>query len=160
MSRIRTIKPGMATSETLAQIPRETLCTWIMLWPQCDDYGHHLADPRLVWAAIYPLRADTTSQDVAVDLQVLEDHSKICRYTGCDGKRYLHILGWQEHQRVDNAAKGWLPACPVHEPHLGCWVHKDSCPGVTAVAKVPPAPTVDRTNSEFAASRGESRRTQ
>ena len=131
----------MAESEALAQIPRETILTWVMLWPQCDDFGHHRADPRLVWAAIYPLRNDVDSGTVARDLEVLEDGGLICRYTGCDGKTYLHVVGWTEHQRVDNASKVWLPLCSEHEKDRECRQHGAACGGST----------------EFAATRGDSR---
>ncbi len=132
--RIRSLKPEMAQSEALAEIPRETLFTWVMLWPQCDDYGHHLADPRLVWAALYPLRTDTTPADVAADLEVLEDHAKICRYVGCDGKAYLHILGWTEHQRIDNAGRSKVPPCSFHEADRECPTHAAGCPGSRRLA--------------------------
>lgn len=140
MSRIRTIKPDIAQSQALAEIPRAALYTWVSLWPQCDDYGHHLADPRLVWAAIYPLRTDTTTEDVAADLQVLEDGAKICRYIGCDGKAYLHVLGWAEHQRIDNASKTRIPPCSFHEAERECPLHADCAKGTPA-----PRPKVEWT---------------
>ena len=129
MSRIRTSKPDIAQSEALAEIPRAALYTWVSLWPQCDDYGHHLADPRLVWAALYPLRTDTTAEDVAADLQILEDGAKICRYIGCDGKAYLHVLGWAEHQRIDNASKTRIPPCSFHQAERECPLHTEGCGG-------------------------------
>lgn len=134
MSRIRTLKPDMAESEVLAGIPREALFTWVMLWPHCDDFGHHRADPRLVLAAIYPLRDDVDARTVEADLDRLEEAGRICRYVGCDGKAYLHITGWDEHQRVDNASKVWLPLCSKHEADRECRQHGAACGGSTEFA--------------------------
>lgn len=129
MARIRTIKPDVAQSEALANIPRAALYTWVSLWPHCDDHGYHLANPRLIWAAIYPLRSDTSPDDVAADLELLEQTDRICRFTGCDGKEYLHVLGWEEHQRLDNAGKSRTAQCPRHHPDRPCPLHAANCPG-------------------------------
>ena len=132
MARIRTIKPEMAHSIPLSRIPREALYTWTQLWPQCDDAGRYYGDPRLVWAAIYPVRDDVPVIELAAELQLLADHRRLCCYRGCDGKIWLHTLGWH-HQKIDRPSQSHIPPCRDHEPTAECAIHGDaSCDSTPA----------------------------
>ncbi len=112
----------MAESDALAKVPLDTLCLWVMLWPHCDDRGRHRADPRLILADVFPLRQDIGTEGVASHVETLARLSRVCLYTGCDGKRYLHVLGW-EHQKIDNPSKSRIPPCRDHEPLSECIFH-------------------------------------
>jgi hypothetical protein len=130
--RIRTFKPDMATSHNLARIPREVLYTWTQLWPHCDDKGRFYGDPRLVWAALYPLREDVPGIALLAELELLVQHGRVCCYRGCDAKVWLHILGW-EHQKIDRPSESRIPPCRTHDPDDDCAVHgKTRCTSTRA----------------------------
>lgn len=128
MPRIRTFKPDMAASASLARLPREVLFTWQQLWPQCDDRGRFYGDPRLIWAAIYPLRDDVSAIELLGELEMLQAAGRVCCYRGCDGKVWLHVLGWDEHQKIDNPSKTRIPPCRHHDATADCFFHgKTGC---------------------------------
>ena len=115
MARIRSIKPDAFESDTLSQVPRGVRWTFAGLWTYCDDDGRGRDNLRLIQAALYPLDADVTLDVVADDLKQLESVGAICRYVA-DGRDYLHIPAWVEHQRVSHPTPSKLPSCPrCHE---------------------------------------------
>ena len=71
------------------------------------------------------------------DLQQLANAGLICRYTGCDGRRYLHIVTWSEHQKIDKPSLSRLPACPHHHAGHRCGPCKGVC---TRPAETPSTP--------------------
>ena len=108
---MRTLKPETFTSETLADCSLPARWTFAGLWTYCDDDGRGRADPRLVKAAIWPLDDDVTSKDVAAYLDELEAQVLICRYEA-QGKVYLHVVNFAEHQKPNRPGPSKLPACP------------------------------------------------
>lgn len=111
MARMRTIKPETFTSETLAAISVHARWTFAGLWTYCDDEGRGRALPALIKAAIWPLDDDVTAKDVAVHLDDLEAKVLICRYQA-DGKSYLHVVNFSEHQKPNRPLPSKLPKCP------------------------------------------------
>jgi hypothetical protein len=107
MARIRTIKPEFFTSLTVAGLSLTARLTFVGLWTHCDDEGRCVDDSRLVKAALWPLD-DRVSKDVEQDLVDLAEASLIRRYE-VDGKRYLCIANWEEHQRINRPAPSKLP---------------------------------------------------
>lgn len=107
--RIRTIKPDFFLSEDIAALPRDVRLTFIGLWTYVDDYGHENANPALVKAAVWPLDDDITSRDVGDHLSQLEANGQVAFYE-VDGRRYLAIVNWSKHQRVDKPSKSNVPA--------------------------------------------------
>jgi hypothetical protein len=114
MPRIRTIKPDAFLSESLSDVPRGTRWTFAGLWTFADDKGRARDDARLIKAALYPLDDDTSLADVAHDLELLADCGGICRYE-VDGKRYLHMPTWEDHQRINRPTPAKHPECPKHD---------------------------------------------
>lgn len=112
MPRIRTIKPDFFISETVTALDFRTRLTWIGLWTHCDDYGRHKDNVKLIKAAVWPLDA-VSLRDVADDLDALVIAGLLYRYE-VDGKTYLQVTNWDEHQRVDRPSKTTLPA-PTEE---------------------------------------------
>ncbi|MEV6209581.1 hypothetical protein [Kitasatospora sp. NPDC051914] len=127
MARIRTIKPEAFVSESLAEVTVEAERTFFGLLTQADDHGRHRDNAAIVAGLLWPLRAEHTSVHVEDDLQQLADAGLICRYTGCDGRRYLHIVTWFEHQRIDKPSQSRLPACPQHHAADRCGPCKGTC---------------------------------
>ena len=114
MARIRTIKPAFFSSLSNADLPIPTRVTWIGLWTYVDDKGRGVDDARLVKAAIWPLDDNYSTKKVENDLARLEKAGKIGRYI-VDGQRYLAVVKWREHQRIDKPQRSILPPAPWEE---------------------------------------------
>ena len=108
MSRIRTIKPEFPQSESIGAISRSARLLFIQLWTICDDHGRcRAAKPYLV-GQLYPYD-DDAAEEIGGWLSELADEGLIYLYQ-VEGKSYLEVPGWAEHQRVDNAGKPRVPA--------------------------------------------------
>lgn len=115
MARIRTIKPTFFRSESVAELPSDGCrLSFIGLWTYVDDEGRGVDLAKLVKADLWPLRDEVTSITVEEHLVAIADRGLICRYT-VDGRKYLHVIGWAEHQRINRPTASQLPPCPVHE---------------------------------------------
>ncbi|MBX9426409.1 hypothetical protein [Streptomyces lateritius] len=127
MARIRTIKPEAFFSESLAEVRVEAERTFFGLLTQADDHGRHRDNAAIIAGLLWPLRAEHTSVHVEDDLHQLAAAGLICRYTGCDGRRYLHIVTWSDHQKIDKPSQSRLPSCPQHQAAARCAPCKGSC---------------------------------
>ncbi|MFD3846327.1 hypothetical protein ACFWVB_10660 [Streptomyces microflavus] len=127
MARIRTIKPEAFTSESLAEVNVAAERTFFGLLTQADDHGRHRDNAAIIAGLLWPLRAEHTSVHVEDDLHQLANAGLICRYTGCDGRRYLHIVTWSEHQKIDKPSQSRLPSCPQHQAADRCAPCKGTC---------------------------------
>ncbi|WP_370410885.1 hypothetical protein [Streptomyces fradiae] len=127
MARIRTIKPEAFFSESLAEVRVEAERTFFGLLTQSDDHGRHRDNAAIIAGLLWPLRAEHTSVHVEDDLHQLATAGLICRYTGCDGRRYLHIVTWSEHQKIDKPSQSRLPSCPQHQTAARCAPCKGTC---------------------------------
>lgn len=114
MARIRTIKPAFFSSLSNADLPISTRMTWIGLWTYVDDKGRGVDDARLVKAAVWPLDDAYTTKKVESDLARLEKSGKIGRYI-VDGQRYLAVVKWRSHQRIDKPQASTIPPAPWEE---------------------------------------------
>ena len=115
MARIRTIKPEFFASSTIQKLTFAQRLTFLGLLTYVDDEGRGLDDTRLVKAAVWPLDDRHTQRRVSGDLEALEKQGLIQRYEAYDGRktrRYLHIRGWTEHQRVSHPAPSKHPSPP------------------------------------------------
>ncbi|MFB7666890.1 hypothetical protein ACFC1R_23570 [Kitasatospora sp. NPDC056138] len=127
MARIRTIKPEAFVSESLAEVTVEAERSFFGLLTQADDHGRHRDNAAIIAGLLWPLRAEHTSVHVEDDLHQLANAGLICRYTGCDGRRYLHIVTWSEHQKIDKPSQSRLPSCPHHHAADRCGPCKGTC---------------------------------
>ncbi|MFC7219308.1 hypothetical protein ACFQLX_14185 [Streptomyces polyrhachis] len=107
MARIRSIKPEFFTSLTVADLSLTARMTFIGLWTHVDDDGRCVDDARLVRAAVWPLD-DRVAADVEEDLRVLQEARLVVRYE-VEGRRYLTVRNWREHQRIDKPKPSRLP---------------------------------------------------
>jgi hypothetical protein len=126
VSRIRPVKPETWTSETLAAVSIPAMVTFLAMTNMADDHGRHRDNAAIIFGLIWPLRAEHSAVHVEEDLQQLETAGAICRYTGCDGKRYFHYPTWFKHQKIDKPSVSRLPACPKCAPDR-CGVCKGPC---------------------------------
>jgi hypothetical protein len=60
MARIRSVSPGLRTSETAAQWDREARYAWVLLWGYLDDYGRGVDNPKVIAADCFPLDDDVS----------------------------------------------------------------------------------------------------
>ncbi|MFF3257815.1 hypothetical protein ACFYWO_01410 [Streptomyces sp. NPDC002932] len=138
MARIRTIKPEAFVSESLAEVSVEAERTFFGLLTQADDHGRHRDNAAIIAGLLWPLRAEHTSVHVEDDLHQLANAGLICRYTGCDGRRYLHIVTWSEHQKIDKPSQSRLPSCSLHQMAYRCAPCKGTCTKRAEQSPIPP----------------------
>ncbi|MEV7955210.1 hypothetical protein [Streptomyces sp. NPDC088141] len=138
MARIRTIKPEAFESESLAECSVTAVLTFFGLLTLADDTGRFRDHPAIIAGRLWALRAEHTPAHVARDLEELAAAGLICRYAGCDGRTYLHIVTWQRHQKIDRPSASRLPRCREHQRQQKCGsCVAEPCP--TASAPVSPS---------------------
>nr|WP_202511524.1 hypothetical protein [Streptomyces sp. SID3343] len=117
---------------SLAQVSLTAERTFVGLWTQADDHGRFTDVAAIIHGVLWPLRPEHRPEDVEHDLQELVGIGAICRYMGCDGRTYLHVVNWFKHQKIDRPSKSRLPVCPHHNPTTRC----EPCGGVCASTHV------------------------
>jgi hypothetical protein len=121
MARIRSVKPQLRTSLTVAEWPREVRYFWVLLWGYLDDEGRGVDDSRLINADCFPLDDDITRSTVDEWLTMMmqptdsdELTGPVCRYRS-GGRRYLHAPDWKDHQKPQHPRESEIPPCPWHD---------------------------------------------
>lgn len=136
MARIRSLKPEAFQSETLSEVSVYAERTFFGLSTQVDDRGRIADKPVVLNAALWAVRAERephSAKDFEAELAELVDVGLVCRYVGCDGRRFLHMVSWDDHQKIDRASKSRVPRCPRHQIDDECGKHARSpCPSPTA----------------------------
>ncbi|GAA2773774.1 hypothetical protein GCM10010440_75580 [Kitasatospora cinereorecta] len=135
MSRIRSIKPETWVSETLAEVSIPAMVTFVAMTNHADDQGRHRDNAAVVYGLVWPMREKINRTEAEEHLQQLAAVGAICRYVGCDGRRYFHYPTWRKHQKIDKPSLSRLSACPHCEPER-CGVCKGPCIQRAAVASV------------------------
>ncbi|WP_405848449.1 hypothetical protein [Streptomyces sp. NBC_01518] len=138
MARIRTVKPEAFVSESLAEVSVEAERTFFGLLTQADDHGRHRDNAAIIAGLLWPLRAEHTSVHVEDDLHQLANAGLLCRYTGCDGRRYLHVVTWSAHQKIDKPSQSRLPSCSQHHRGDRCGACKGICTKQIEESPTPP----------------------
>ncbi|MBB5939476.1 hypothetical protein [Streptomyces zagrosensis] len=115
MARIRTIKPEAFISESLTAVSVHAERTFFGLLTQADDHGRFRDQAAVIAGALWSLRPEHGPLEVEDDLTQLDGAGLICRYEGNDGKRYLHIVAWARHQKINRPSGSRCPACPRHQ---------------------------------------------
>ncbi|MGW6506478.1 hypothetical protein ACWGCP_02775 [Streptomyces niveus] len=133
MARIRTIKPEAFSSESLAAVSISAERTFFGLLTQADDHGGFRDQPAVIAGLLWSLRPEHGPVGVEDDLTQLAGADLICRYEDEDGKRYLHIVTFTTHQRVNRPSGVRHPPCPHHHGGL----RREPQGGLTT-ASVPP----------------------
>lgn len=101
MARIRTIKPSFWSHEELSELPEATHMLAGALLNYADDQGYFNANIGLVRAACSPLREPSVS--IPESLRSLQMMGYLRIGMAPDGKRYGHIVHFEEHQKVSHA---------------------------------------------------------
>ncbi len=98
MARIRTIKPEFWLNEGLSCVSAESALLAIGLLNYADDYGYFLANPKLIKAAIFPLRECSLSTQCMLDELLSINYVSIIK--SADGKQYGLINTFRDHQVI------------------------------------------------------------
>ena len=109
MARIRTIKPHFFRSHDVAGLSYRARITWIGLWTYVDDEGRGRDDARIIKGELWALEDKVTWQEVERDLTELSLSAHVTRYT-VDGRDYLAIPTWLDHQVISRPSKSRFPA--------------------------------------------------
>lgn len=137
MARIRTIKPEAFQSESLSRVSVSAERTFYGLTTQVDDRSRIIHKPVQINATLWAYRPEHTPDDLAQELEQLAGEGLVCIYVGCDGREYLHLPTWDEHQRIDRPSRSRLPLCPIHTTNLAtgeddyCGRHEGECKPAT-----------------------------
>lgn len=110
MARIRTIKPELWTDETLAECSTSARLIFIASLNFADDNGNLKRSARQLKAQAFPY--DTFDCEPLI-LELL-DAGLVVEYEIAD-VLYLHIKGFQQHQKIDRPSKSRIP---LYEPSL------------------------------------------
>lgn len=116
----RILREGILTSERV-----DSLASWASevfyrrLISVVDDFGRYYANPSLLRAACYPLKLDKVSNaDVEKWLAECAGAALVSTYE-IDGKRYLQVLDFRQHQRAAASKFPQPPdGCNAHAPHV------------------------------------------
>lgn len=121
MARIRSVKPSLRTSVTVAGWPFEVRYAWVLLWGYLDDLGRGLDIPKTIAGDCFPLDEKVTPTlmrkwlDIMCTVQAQPGKEPpLCRYE-VGGRRFIHSLNWDEHQRPNRPSPSSIPPCPKHE---------------------------------------------
>jgi len=104
--RIRSIKPEFWSHEKMSAIPADAALLAIGLLNYCDDEGFFNANPKLIQAALFPLRE--TSVTVPVMLTELSKIGYVAIRTGEENRATGHVLNFEDHQVISHPKKSVL----------------------------------------------------
>lgn len=116
MARIRTIKPDFWTDEKIVELSPLARLLFIGLWNFADDEGRMPYSPTKIKLQILP--AD--SAQILELLGEIRGKSLIEVYV-VDGKEYLQVVSFTEHQKIDKRTPSKYPAntkTPPNSPEL------------------------------------------
>lgn len=99
MARIRTIKPEFWTDEDMAELSEPACLLAIGLLNYADDEGYFNANPKLIKAAVFPIREP--SVPIPVLIRELSNCGYLSMFSTSDGKQFGAITNFLKHQVVN-----------------------------------------------------------
>ncbi len=116
MARIRTVKPELHSSPSLARCSIEARWVFVGLLTLSDDAGRMIDLPKRFAGELFPHEDEISPAMVTAWIDELENVDCIRRYE-VDGKQYIYLPNWHAHQKIGNPTKSRLPEPP--EDSLG-----------------------------------------
>jgi hypothetical protein len=110
MARLRTIKPEFWSDAAIGEVSVTARLLFIGTWNFADDHGGLDRSPKQLKAQVFPY----DSIDCEPLIQELIGAGLLAEYEA-GGKKYLHIKGFDKHQKVERKS---LPRVPVYEDTL------------------------------------------
>lgn len=104
--RIRSLKPELIEDEKVSPLSDAAFRLFVSLITLADDHGNVRADVRWLQGQVW--WAHASPPNVLAVLAELAKASLIEPY-GVRGGTYVHLRGWDKHQRIDNAGKNKVP---------------------------------------------------
>ena len=99
----RIIKESICVSDQIDELGWFGEVFFYRLLVNCDDYGCMDARPKILKAKLFPLK--DVSQNEIVDTIINLVRNGLIRTYEVDGKPYLQVSKWAEHQRVRNSIR-------------------------------------------------------
>lgn len=99
MARIRTIKPEFWTDEDMAEVSEAACLLAIGLLNYADDEGYFNANPKLIKAAVFPIREPSVT--IPVMLRELSNRGYLTLFSSSDSKHFGLINNFAKHQVVN-----------------------------------------------------------
>ncbi|WP_112288496.1 DnaT-like ssDNA-binding domain-containing protein [Rahnella sp. AN3-3W3] len=99
MARIRTIKPEFWTDEDMAEVSEAACLLAIGLLNYADDEGFFNANPKLIKAAVFPIREPSVT--IPVMLRELSNQGYLTLFSTSDSKHFGLISNFAKHQVVN-----------------------------------------------------------
>jgi hypothetical protein len=116
MPRKRMLHYQFFGSEQMAQLSLPAVYTYEGIWCFADDRGRKMFNAAEVWAEVWLKRADEVCvDDVQGYLAELIHDGQLCRYH-VGGGDFIHVVAWDEHQKISHPTPSKLPPCPEHQP--------------------------------------------
>jgi hypothetical protein len=97
----RIIKESIARSEKISNLTDFQFRLWVHLITYVDDFGRGDARPAIIKGSCFPFRERLANKDIEKGIAELADAGCVGLYK-VDGKPYLYLPNWDEHQRVRN----------------------------------------------------------
>ena len=98
----RILKESICMSDNLALVSADAERLFYRLIVKCDDYGVYYGHEQIIKNTCFAANADQIPTDQIVkNLMELEIANLIERYE-VNGKRYIHITTWHDHQKIRN----------------------------------------------------------
>jgi hypothetical protein len=108
MARIRTVKPRLFTSATLARVSIPARFLFVGLLTEADDEGRLLDSPKKIAGDLFPHDEHVSPKKVAGWLDELEGAGCVTRYSA-DQVSYLYLPHFADHQRISHPTPSILP---------------------------------------------------
>lgn len=106
MPRIRTLKPEIVEDERTAALSDGAFRLLVSLIVLADDYGNTRGEDWWIRSRVWGARGE--SPRVAEILREVAEAGLVTIYSVRE-QTYLHLCGWEKHQRVDNRGKQVIP---------------------------------------------------
>ena len=97
----RIIKESIKTSSEIDSLSWFEECVFYRLMVSVDDYGCFDGRVIVIKNELFPTKENITTKAVGDAIEKLERVKLLSRYD-VDGKPYIHLTTWEEHQRVRN----------------------------------------------------------
>lgn len=108
MARIRTIKPDFWTDGNMVKLSPFARLLYIGIWNfTLCDHGHVSDDAMKLKLQILPM----DNVDIDELLAEIMAQGRVTRVASADGRTYLHVPRFEDHQKIDPRWKTRCPAC-------------------------------------------------
>ena len=104
MARIRTIKPDFWSDEKLVECSTNARLLFIGSWNFADDNGNLVRSSKKLKMQVFP----GDHFDCETLINELIEQGLFLEYV-VNGEKYLHIKGFDKHQRIDKPQKSNIP---------------------------------------------------